>query len=118
MGFEVALGRDLRGPSLDILGPYRKFDLVLFSESHIVVVEVKAQQSYSSKELSRFKHEKCKLHNALKLKVTFVGICSAQYLNRKILDLAAGLDAVLTWKQIAENWSDKHFQRAEYVSGK
>ena len=51
VGFEVALGRDLRDQPLDFLGPHRKFDLVFFSESHLVIVEAKAQQRYSTQGL-------------------------------------------------------------------
>lgn len=120
VGFEVALGRDLRGRNLNFLGSHRKFDLVFFSESHMVVLEAKSQQRYSTEELKRFESDQRQLRSALSIDVTFVGLCSEQYLcrARRRLDLSEGLDAVLTWRQVAARWPDKHFRRAECVYGK
>ena len=119
VGFEVALGRDLTEKPLDFLGPHRKFDLVFFSESHLVIVEAKAQQRYSTLELGRYRSDQCQLRSALSIDVTFVGLCSEQYFSspRRQQDLSKGLDAVLTWKQIAARWPDEHFYRAERVYG-
>ena len=120
VGFEVALGRDLRDQDLNFLGSHRKFDLVFFSESHMVVVEAKSQQRYSIQELKRFESDQRQLRSALSIDVTFVGLCSEQYLcsARRRLDLSEGLDAVLTWRQIAARWPDEHFRQAECVYGK
>lgn len=96
---------------------------------HIVVVEAKAQQGYSSRELCRYKTDKHLLSSALGINpknVIFVGLCSHTYFDskRRKIDLSKGFDAVLTWKQIADCWLDadswfvKHFRRAEYVYNK
>ena len=121
VGFEVALGRDLRDQDVEFLGSQRKFDLVFFSNSHMVVVEAKAQQRYSTEELARYESDQRQLRSALRgIDVIFVGLCSEQYLNSKHrkLDLSKGLDAMLTWKQIEARWPDEHFRRADYVYDK
>lgn len=118
MGFEVALGRDLCNDSLKCLGPYRKFDLVFFSKNHLVVVEAKAQQGFSSKEMNRYKSDKCQLKSALDVDVTFVGICSEHYYDNHRIDLSVGLDYILTWSKIAGHWPDEHFYQAESIYGK
>ena len=117
VGFEVALGRDLPNPPEGFLSLYRKFDLVLFSQSLLVIIEAKAQQRYSTKELNRYQSEKNQLHSQLGIDVIFVGLCSSTYLARTSLDLTQGFDAILTWKQVASRWYDEHFQRAECVYG-
>ena len=121
VGFEVALGRDLRDQDVEFLGSQRKFDLVFFSKSHMVVVEAKAQQRYSTEELARYESDQRQLRSALRgIDVIFVGLCSEQYLNSKHrkLDLSKGLDAMLTWKQIQARWPDEHFRRADCVYDK
>lgn len=118
VGFEVALGRDTSNQAFHILGSSRKFDLVFFSKNHLVVVEAKAQQGFSSKEMNRYKSDKCQLKSASDVDVTFVGICSEHYYDNHRIDLSVGLDYILTWSKIAGRWPDEHFYRAECIYGK
>ena len=116
VGFEVALGRDLRKPDLSEIGSHRKFDLALFSGRQMVVVEAKAQQGFLTAELERFSEDRATLKKALPgIRVCFLGLCSGDYLARKQLDLSIGFDKVLTWQSVACRWSDEHFKRADSV---
>ncbi len=122
VGFEVALGRDLRSSDLSEIGSHRKFDLSLFSERQLVVVEAKAQQGFKTEELEGYQRDQKTLMKTLDIDgVLFVGLCSSRYVEspRRKLDLSVGFGKILTWQQIAVQWPDEgHFQRADSVYGK
>ena len=117
VGFEVALGRDLRFKGWKFLGSHRKFDIVCFAEEHMVIVEAKSHQGFSSTEIKRLARERSRLNAALNkhgVCVIYIGVCSQAYFDsqRKKVNLKTGFDSMLTWEQIADCLRDKTFERA------
>jgi len=99
----------------------RTFDLCLFSDEQIIIMEAKAQQGFEVKQMKSFKDDKMDVSNILKgngntVGVNLIGICSSvycnnlkQYGNQNILN---PFDGVITWKDIS---SAKMFQRNENI---
>ena len=107
--FEVCFYRDLwhlQGRKGKPHSPKRTFDLCLFSEDAIVILEAKAQQAFEAKQLERFKSD-CKEVKAITGvgKVWLFGLASSRYKLTPSVSEAFG-SPLLTWRDLAEIYGD------------
>lgn len=128
IGFEVCFFRDvkhLRGDTWNTdhhYSPKRTFDLCLFSEKRIVIIEAKAQQSFESDaaQLGGFKDEKVWMQEIVgsQVKVDVLTLASGIYLRpevRSSLGAKLGIEPV-SWEAIARAYEDDQIlMRAEDV---
>jgi hypothetical protein len=94
IGFEVCFFRDmrkLRGATWNnghYYSPKRTFDLCLFSEDHIVIIEAKAQQSFESDavQLAGFVQERSKVREIVgsHVRVDVLTLAASPYLTDKV----------------------------------
>ena len=115
VGFEVCFYRDmLKWNQLEIgkteLPHKRTFDLALFSEDAIIIIEAKAQQGFDTKQLIEFKKDKRrvkKLFDIIKMKVPkifIVGLHSGRYAPKS--KTISYFDSMIKWDDIAEKYTD------------
>jgi len=142
IGYEVCFYRDLRFhleeggkwqsviqklENIDPLSLKRTFDLCLFSEETVVIIEAKAQQGFDSKQITSCKKDKelvRKLLGTEGLKhVKLVGLASSKYLTDKCkanlllhqVDDAPLFDALIDWRQLCEHFGfDPVLKRAVF----
>ena len=131
-GFEVAFYRDLRKRGFKFpkcASSHRKFDLALFFDDRLVIVEAKAQQGFRTKELENIKNDVKEITNCPDfdppLEIKVVGIASSKWYcskNRDAKDLPEFdvFDYFLTWNLLAEKYQEKSavFERANCIYGK
>jgi hypothetical protein len=116
IGFEVCFFRDMR----ILLGkawkpdfyysPKRTFDLCLFSEHHVIIIEAKAQQGFESdqEQLSAFREdaERVRAIPGESAKVSVVALAASSYLTdsrKQKLRMQFGC-ASLTWLELAQEY--------------
>ena len=78
--FEACFYRDLRhlnGRSGPLFSPKRTFDLCLFSEEAILIVEAKAQQSFDGEQLSSFAADRDQVKELTGVATYVVGLASS-----------------------------------------
>jgi hypothetical protein len=129
VGYEVCFYRDLlksKGKSI-INKQYsskRTFDLCLFSESTIVVIEAKVQQGFEKSQIDDFKKDKDALMditgNAVQVK--FLALASSQYFDNYMKygkgekDLLDMFHARISWAQIYDSYNRRDlYQRADSI---
>ena len=90
----------------------RTFDLCLFSDEQIIIIEAKVQQGFNAHQIKSFVEDKTAVQGILKdtnenIRVDIVGLCSSTYLSNlekhgkcAILDPFDG--HIITWKEISE----------------
>jgi hypothetical protein len=118
VGFEVCFFRDMRhhrGAAWDsnhFYSPKRTFDLCLFSDKHIVVIEAKAQQSFESDipQLDGFADEVKSIQGIVgsDVEVSILTLASSLYLTEKVkgsLKSKLGTEPV-TWKALSQAYND------------
>ena len=88
----------------------RTFDLALFSEDAIIIIEAKAQQGFDTKQLMDFKNDRehikilfNKIHRK-KPKVFIIGLHSSKYSPKP--ETNKFFDAIIKWEEIAEKYPD------------
>jgi hypothetical protein len=97
-----------------IYSPKRTFDLCLFSNNHIVIIEAKAQQGFHGDQLDEFEKDKDnikKLSEKKDLKVDVVLLHSWKYKPR---DKRIKGSPRFTWKDIYDTFEkNKLFDKAD-----
>lgn len=127
-GYEVCFYRDLKfhfnlKKNIKWYSPKRTFDLCLFGEKDIIVIEAKAQQGFDNKQIREFIQDKNRLQEAIadmNLRITkptvhLVALFSSCYdYKEKTLEK---FDCKITWKDIAGFIPDKNevFERADSI---
>ena len=127
IGYEVCLYRDVlhaRGqPNSSEYSIKRTFDLCLFSEQQVVVIEAKAQQTFKPREMESIKLDKSRIQKLLKTdtKAFAVAIASSTYfenhskhsLNK---DLLNSFDARISWEELYQGFcADPLFLQANVI---
>jgi hypothetical protein len=119
VGYEACFYRDLRKINEnvpDILSKFkekgcslkRTFDICLFNERRIVVIEAKVHQSYDSEQIEHFKKDREKLPSILeeivgrKIGLDIVALASSEYDCKE--DTKKNFNAYVTWKQISDEY--------------
>jgi hypothetical protein len=123
-GFEVCFYRDFRKHMDKSVEPHsnkRTFDLCLFSEDHIVIIEAKAQQGFEGdpRQVKALKNDKKWVRELTEVEHVFViALASSQYLGepkRKHLDSPFDGEPI-TWKELAEHFDgDDVLRRADNI---
>ncbi len=119
IGFEVCFYRDLwqlRGKNDVLYSPKRTFDLCLFGESVIVIIEAKAAGAFDENQNETFKRDIDEVRRLTGLeRVELVGLCSSQYILDPSAEETFGT-SVVTWKQLARRYADDEIlHRADTV---
>ena len=105
-----------------IYSPKRTFDLCFFGEDNIIILEAKAQQSFDSNQLCKFKKDKDAILKTLNLKwsqdqILLFGLISSCYSPSPSTE--GHFDALFTWKDIAKldgsHSKTKIFERADEI---
>ena len=128
LGFEVAFYRDIekKHPGFfdDNARLRRKFDLAMFSDGQIVVMEAKAQQGYDKKkDLDSVSKDQEILQDKFKdMDIVFVSICSSYYYHskRREVPIEDYFDLIVTWDLLSNLYEKDEpiFERANCVYGK
>lgn len=115
IGYEVCFYRDLlkwHGIKIGTtdLPHKRTFDLALFSEDAIIIIEAKAQQGFDTKQLKEFKKDKKFINKLFKKihrnepQVFIVGLYSSNYSPSS--NTVEYFDSIIKWSDIAEKYPD------------
>ncbi|MFC2014257.1 hypothetical protein ACFLU8_05265 [Chloroflexota bacterium] len=120
IGFEVCFYRDIyylykstgetASESLASFPLKRTFDLCLFSESRIIIIEAKVQQGFDDKQIKYFLDDKNKYIPEIlgilgkTVQVDVVALASSQYFKNCTQDTINSFDAYITWQQISEKY--------------
>jgi hypothetical protein len=131
LGFEVCLFRDLRHHNLlkgavDAISLKRTFDLCLFSESRIVVIEAKAQQGFENDkdQLAAFAEDLNKAGTALgnvdaslpNVQLDLLLLASTSAID-KLHGKIPNVHYTMTWGDLFATYQDGVLRRAEEIYG-
>jgi hypothetical protein len=89
-----------------LFSPKRTFDLCLFSDSAIIVIEAKAHQEFDANQLLSFDKDKSQIRKEVAVdRVLLTGIASSKYRPPKaVLDHFNG--SFLTWHELASHFNN------------
>jgi len=127
IGFEVCLYRDLlkfndKRVSKMNFPQKRTFDLVIFSENELYIIEAKCQQGYKSSQLQSIKKEKELIMSLFKeieheklITPILISINSSKYNMSK--EIQTVFDYIITWDNIAGIYKNRQeiFKRADGI---
>jgi hypothetical protein len=127
LGYEVCLYRDIIARGLSASHRHdrkfslkRTFDLCLFSDSHIVVIEAKAYESFTAKQAAHFESDLRDIPALLgrPVQVSLVALASSRYFAAfdkfgRSSALKPFKGARLTWAQLAIRYNNPAFDLAE-----
>ena len=88
----------------------RTFDLALFSEDAIIIIEAKAQQGFDTKQLDVFRKDKNDIKELFQIigknkpQVFMIGLYSSKYSPKSTT--ISPFDSIIKWKDIAEKYPD------------
>lgn len=121
--FGEDLKEECRAPSfLESVPLKRTFDICLFGQDEIVVIEAKAQQGLTNKQLDDFRKEAERIRGFLGMfrknsgayfDVKLIGLWSSQY--RPKPATTEVFDAILTWKDIDAKYNEPVFRKADGI---
>lgn len=109
VGYEVCFYRDLwqhRGRKGKLFSPKRTFDLCLFGEKAIVIIEAKAAVGFSKAQTKSFEKDVDEVKKLTGVEnIKLMGLCSSKYnVEREIASIFTG--PILHWKELAERYSN------------
>lgn len=115
IGVEVCFYRDLlkwygKGIKGTGLPQKRTFDLALFSENAIIIIEAKAQQGFDTKQLMEFEEDRKRITRLFEIierkapEVFIVGLHSSNYKPKS--STISSFDSIIKWKDIARKYPD------------
>ena len=122
VGFEVCFYRDLKFKGLfhgkkSEYSPKRTFDLCLFSENEMVIIEAKVSEGLTNKQMDDFEKDLKWVPNALgneDFKVHLVALISSEYSPTPITQNR--FDKIFTWRQISDLFpQNKIFERTDRI---
>jgi hypothetical protein len=109
IAYEVCLYRDLwhhRGRQGSLFSPKRTFDLCLFSDDHIIVIEAKAQQPFDDEQVRVFARDKAQIVRETGVaRASLLGVGSSRCAIPATIQ--ASFDApIMTWRELARVFDD------------
>jgi hypothetical protein len=119
IGFEVCFYRDLwhlKGRNGTLYSPKRTFDLCLFGENEIVIIEAKSAGGFDKDQNAVFEKDVAEVKKLTGIQsVILVGLCSSEYpVEEGLADTFQ--NRLLRWKQLSEHYGgDKVLARADEV---
>jgi len=124
IGFEVCFYRDFiykigfNGQHEIGKTPYhhlgkRTFDLCLFSEKQIIIIEAKAQQGFDTKQLESFKSDIETVRQLLgeNIDIKLIGLVAARYRPKE--ETKKNFASIFNWQQLYECYKNDLFLKAE-----
>ena len=103
--------------------PKRTFDLCLFSEAVIIIIEAKAHQLFSVEQAGHFSRDREQIQKLIgrPIDVRLVALGCCRDLNERVWqnrgDALTPFDGYITWAQINERYPDPMFKRADALRG-
>jgi hypothetical protein len=127
VGYEVAFYRDLLKVKefadkieSEKYFSHRAFDLALFSEKNIYIIEAKAQDDFDNEQLGYFENDKKKIPEMLKeinpeanVKIHLLALISSKYNPRP--ETKGKFEKIITWEKIYELYGKEIFKRADEI---
>jgi len=123
IGFEVCFFRDYifkigeknnnKSIKKSVFSQKRTFDLCLFSQKSIIIIEAKAYTGFDSKQLESFKEDKENIKSLLGDKcpaIFSIALVSASYRPKPVS--MEGFDFKITWQEMYNLFKNRIFQRA------
>ena len=109
VGFELCFYRDLwhyHGKKGELFSPQRTFDLCLFGEDAIIIIEAKAAQGFDHDQNTSFELDVDAVRNLTGVdNVQLIGLCSSKHeIESSTLDLFEG--KIIKWKDLAKLYND------------
>jgi hypothetical protein len=91
----------------------RTFDLCLFSESHIIIIEAKAQGGFGLTQLKSITNDISLIKEIVEdtCEVSLIGLASSKYKPRKTTKTV--FSEIISWKTLFEWYQDPLFLRAD-----
>lgn len=123
LGFEVCFYRDyckyFNKPN--IYSQKRTFDLCLFSENRIIIVEAKVQNGFKNKQLESIGKDTLRLktalgkQNDLKFNVNTIAICSSKYIKNCKESTKEKFNLMISWEDIFNITKNNVFDKANRI---
>ena len=119
IGYEVCFYRDLwqhRNRQGKLFSPKRTFDLCLFGESAIFIIEAKAAGDFDPDQNEVFKRDITEVRRLTGIEnVQLVGLCSSKCRSDQSSESTFG-NKVIRWNELAERYrNDEILNRADYI---
>jgi hypothetical protein len=127
-GYEVCFYRDYlksfnKGVKYSDYSQKRTFDLCLFSEKNIVIIEAKCQQKFNKKDIENFIKDKKLIPMILsrEIKVDVIGLISSIYIKNLAkygcneIKSFFNNDNLISWLSLYEKYLDTKFMRADKI---
>ena len=119
IGYEVCFYRDLwqhRGRKGKLYSPKRTFDLCLFGEQSIVIIEAKVAGGFDSDQNEVFKKDIAEVHSLTQINnIQLVGLCSSQYELDESATSTFG-NKVIRWDELSKYFdNDQILMRADDI---
>ena len=117
VGYEVCFYRDLwqaRGKAGELFSPKRTFDLCIFGEKSIIIIEAKAAENFDASQNRSFLLDVAQVRTLTNVKnVLLIGLCSSKCnVDKDSENTFTG--KILRWKNIASHYeNDIILQRAD-----
>jgi hypothetical protein len=116
--YEACFYRDLwhhRRKSGALYSPKRTFDLALFSDDAIVIVEAKAQQPFDEAQAETFALDRAQVVKETGVQtVLLLGLCSSHCVVPPAVS-AVFDGSILSWKELATRYTDPVLARADDI---
>jgi hypothetical protein len=123
VGYEVSFYRDFLKDEIEFEGEYklkRTFDLALFSEKDIYIIEAKAQQGFYTKQLNIFKEDKSNIlkmlrevDNKIDVNIHLLAIKSSLYNPKN--ETNDHFEQIITWREIYDLYHVPIFNHADEI---
>ena len=129
VGYEVSFYRDIlkikefADKIKEEYSLHRTFDLALFSENDIYIIEAKAHDGFNNKQLGSFKEDKKlvleilrKVNSKIKVDVHLLALISSNYDPKP--ETRNKFEKIITWKEVYELYGIEIFNRADKIHNK
>lgn len=93
----------------------RTFDLCLFSEKKMIIIEAKAQQGFSTEQLQYFTNDINQLNELISNcpEIVLVGLASSRYSPKK--ETSEIFQSLMNWKELYDIYEEPRFLQADNV---
>lgn len=123
ISFEVCFYRDYYKfiGKCNNISPKRTFDLCLFSENRIIIIEAKSHEGFANEQLNHIQEDISKLKTVLnkqedkKFNVNTVALCSSEYINNCKSSTKEKFDLMISWKDISAYTNNEILKRANEI---
>lgn len=121
IGYEVCFYRDLwqlKDKKAQLFSPKRTFDLCLFSEESIIIIEAKSDQKFEADQLASFDKDKKQILLETSVKSVFLfGLISSKYQDQIPSEFKVVFNGpIMTWEELSAFYNnDTILKRADDI---